>query len=115
KSLIQGVDVVAVLIGVDMGTTHCKVVAYSEHGDVLALVRERTPVNTPHPGWAEYDPDVMWSIVEGALRQVTSSLPSDSGPIAGIGVSGMAEAGLLIDKTGKPLTTVHSWYDQRAI
>lgn len=104
----------AVLIGIDMGTTHCKVAAFSADGELLHLVRERTPTEQPRPGWAEYDPDRVDAIVSKALQEVTAALSPAHGPVRGVGVAGMAEAGLLIDRKGTPLTRVHAWYDQRA-
>lgn len=97
-----------------MGTTHCKVGAYDSDGQLLHLVRERTPVNELRPGWAEYDPLMLMRIAGDALTEVTTALGKESHRIKGIGVAGMAEAGLLIDESGEPLTPIYSWYDERA-
>ena len=43
-----------------------------------------------------------------------ASLPAGSSPVRGIGVAGMAEAGLLIERNGRPLTPIYAWYDRRA-
>ena len=44
----------AILIGIDLGTTHCKVIGFTETGDVFHTARFGTPVQRPRPGWAEH-------------------------------------------------------------
>ena len=104
----------AILIGIDLGTTHVKVGAYTDTGTLCALAKVRTPVETPEPGWAEHPPGALWSVVAQGLKEVIASLPAGSSPVRGIGVAGMAEAGLLIERTGRPLTPIYAWYDRRA-
>lgn len=104
----------AILIGIDLGTTHVKVGAYTPRGDLIALARRRTPVETPRPGWAEHPPDALWRTVAEGLRAVAGAIPSGAGAVRAIGVAGMAEAGLLIQRNGRPLTPIYAWHDQRA-
>ena len=104
----------AILIGIDLGTTHVKVGAYTDKGSLVALAKERTPVETPALGWAEHPADALWSLITDGLAKVAASLPAGSGPVRGIGVAGMAEAGLLIERGGRPLTPIYAWHDRRA-
>lgn len=104
----------AILIGIDLGTTHVKVGAYTPRGELVALARERTPVVTSESGWAEHPPDALWHVVADGLKRVAGTLPAGAGPVRAIGVAGMAEAGLLIERNGKPLTPAYAWYDRRA-
>ena len=44
------------LLGIDVGTSACKVAAFDLEGHVLAQATESYPVLYPQPGWAEQDP-----------------------------------------------------------
>lgn len=103
-----------VLIGIDLGTTHIKVAAFTLAGRLLALERGRTPVRTPRPGWAEHDPAAVWEQVAAGLRAVTGRIPAEAGPVRAVGVAGMAEAGLVVDLASrKARSPIIAWYDQR--
>lgn len=43
------------LLGIDVGTTACKVIAFSQDGKQLAAAYEEYEVERPGPGWAELD------------------------------------------------------------
>ena len=44
------------LLGVDIGTTNLKVVAYvPERGTIVAVARRPTRTHRPRPGWAEFN------------------------------------------------------------
>ena len=45
------------LLGIDIGTSACKVALFGKDGKVEAAVSEGYPVYYPHPGWAEQNPD----------------------------------------------------------
>jgi xylulokinase len=44
-------------IGVDVGTSSTKGVAIDEHGELLGEATRSYPVDMPHPGWSEQNPD----------------------------------------------------------
>ena len=46
-----------VVIGVDIGTTSTKAVAYDTDGRQLGATSVGYPLDEPHPGHAEQDPD----------------------------------------------------------
>ena len=41
------------LLGIDVGTTGCKVIAFHEDGTVLAQAYGEYPLTHPQPGWSE--------------------------------------------------------------
>ena len=47
------------LLGIDVGTSACKVAAFDLEGRVLAQAAESYPVLYPQPGWAEQDPQQL--------------------------------------------------------
>ena len=44
------------LLGIDIGTSACKIAVFDENGSVLASGNGDYNVYYPHPGWAEQDP-----------------------------------------------------------
>ena len=43
----------AYLLGIDIGTSACKVAVFDRNGKVLAAANGDYPVYYPHEGWAE--------------------------------------------------------------
>ena len=58
------------LLGIDIGTSACKVALFNKEGQVKAAANGDYPVYYPHEGWAEQNPEEWWSAVCGAIRQV---------------------------------------------
>ena len=54
-----------VVIGVDIGTTSTKAVAYDTDGRQLASHSVGYPLDEPHPGYAEQDPELILDAVRG--------------------------------------------------
>ena len=99
------------LLGVDIGTTGCKVAAVSAEGVPLATAYREYPLLTPRPGWAELDPDVVWEATRSAVREVTSA---GVAPPRAMAVSCLGEAVTPIDGQGRPLGPSIVSFDRRA-
>lgn len=99
------------LLGIDVGTTHCKAGLFEANGTVRALAHRATPTRHAHDGTTCYDPDELWATVAGAIAQVASHVTPKE--IAAVGVASMAETGLLLDRrTGTPRTPMLPWSDR---
>ena len=46
----------AILLGLDIGTTGARALAVDERGAVVAAATAAYPLALPRPGWAEQDP-----------------------------------------------------------
>ncbi len=92
------------LIGLDVGTSGVKGIAIDADGAVLAVAEEGYPLSTPHPGWAEQDPEDWWR----AAQSVLARLPS--GPV---GLSGQMHGLVVLDDAGTVLRPAILWNDQR--
>ena len=99
------------LLGVDIGTTGCKVATVSDRGVLLATAYREYPLLTPRPGWAELDPDVVWEATRSAVREVTSA---GVAPPQAMAVSCLGEAVTPIDGQGRPLGPSIVSFDRRA-
>lgn len=104
----------AALLGVDIGTTHLKTVAFAPDGQPLAGASAPTPTRYPQPGWAEFDHDALWNALAGTIRAAVSRLPGEATPTA-VAFTGMAEAGLPLDGDGRPLYAAIAWFDRRVL
>ncbi len=78
------------LLGIDVGTTGCKAVAFSEEGHVLASAYEEYDCQRPKSGWAELDAVEVWAKVKRMIDEVVSSSASD--PVKALAVSSLGEA-----------------------
>lgn len=104
----------SLLLGVDIGTTATKAVLCDPEGRIVAESDAEATLHSPHPGWAEEDPDVWWRnmprLVRACLEQAHAS-PTD---IAAVGVSGMVPTVILVDADGRVLRPSIQQNDARA-
>ena len=94
------------LVGLDVGTTGVKAVAISTDGEVLATDEEPYALSTPHPGWAEQDPEDWWHAAEVVIRR----LPFDE---IRLGLSGQMHGLVCLDEADRVLRPAILWNDQR--
>ena len=102
------------LLGIDVGTSACKVAAFDLEGRVLAQAAESYPVLYPQPGWAEQDPQQWWEAVCRALRRLWESGAVAPGEVAGVGIDGQSWSAIPLDKEGRALCNTPIWMDTRA-
>jgi xylulokinase len=86
------------LAGVDVGTTNCKVGVYTTSGQPVVHVRRPTP----------RDAD---AVVAGVLADLRSCLDQVDTPPLAVGVTGVAEGGVPLDGSLRPLRPLLWWYD----
>lgn len=103
-----------ILIGLDLGTTNCKALAFAPDGAVVASASVPTPVRSEATSSAgpEYDADALWNVAAQLIRQIAGQLAPEQ-HVAGIAVASMGESGVLVDSAGRPLFPVLTWYDPR--
>jgi len=102
-----------VLLGIDIGTSACKVAALDLDGEVLAASEEEYPTFYPAPGHVEQDPGLWLEAVYKAIRTVMSSGHIDPALIAGIGVDGQSWSCIPVDAEGDVLANTPIWLDHR--
>jgi xylulokinase len=101
------------VLGIDVGTTALKAVALNRNRGIVAQVERTHELHSPHPGWAEEDPDRWWMTTVEATRELLKIIPAHE--VAAIGVSGMVPAMVLLDASGQPLRPSIQQNDARSI
>ena len=101
-----------VVIGVDIGTTATKVIAYDVTGEVRASASTDYPLRQPEPGAAVQDPHEVLAAVRGGVRAVMRQLGDVR--VAGLSFSAAMHSLLGLDANGRPLTPLITWADTRA-
>jgi sugar (pentulose or hexulose) kinase len=100
------------LLGVDVGTTHCKAGLFGENGNTLSIATRPMHASRTSAGEYYYDPEALWEIVAGTLAEVTTGF--DPNQIRAVGIASMAETGGLIDRrSGQPRSVFNPWFDTR--
>ena len=98
------------LVGLDVGTTTTKAVAFTDTGEPVATGSASTPWAVTSTG-AETTAQDLLDSATAALAALLSDCPP--GHIAGLGVTGLAESGVLVDRSGSSVAPVIAWHDTR--
>ena len=77
------------LLGIDIGTSACKVAVFRQNGTVAAQSNAVYQVDCPHAGWAQQNPDEWWEAVCRAIRDLEQQ-GVNLARVVGIGVDGQS-------------------------
>lgn len=102
------------LLGIDIGTSACKVAVFNREGQVIASASGDYPVYYPADGWVEQNPYEWWDAVCGAMKEIFADGKIQPEEIAGVGIDGQSWSAIAIDKDGNVLTNTPIWMDTRA-
>ena len=98
------------LVGIDVGTSACKAAVVDADGRELSLGKAPTPWRQVPTG-AEVDPEALFAAAVEAAGAAVAAAPE--GRVRGIGVTSMAEAGVLLDAEDRVLYPAIAWHDAR--
>jgi xylulokinase len=104
----------ALLLGIDLGTSYFKVGLFSPDGELRGLGRAPAGTEQPAPDRAELPVAVFWERLRRALDQALEHAGADAGEIAGLSYSSQANTFVLLDAGGTELTPLIVWNDRRA-
>jgi len=88
------------LLGIDIGTTSTIGMLLQLPDRVLGIVSRPVRLSSPKPGWTEEDPEQWWQNVGEICRELLAAGGVNALDIAGIGVTGMLPAVVLLDESG---------------
>jgi len=93
----------AILLGLDIGTTSTIGVLLRLPDEVLAVASRPVALQSRHPGWAEEDPAEWWVNVCAVARELLARRGIATEEIDGVGVAGMLPAVVVLDRDGAVL------------
>jgi xylulokinase len=100
-------------IGIDIGTTGAKAVLMNVNGVVISTATNEYPMFTPHPLWAEQNPDDWWKAAYRSIQNVVAQSKINASDVKGIGLTGQMHGLVTLGKGGKILYPCIMWNDQR--
>jgi len=99
------------LVGLDIGTTGCKAVAFDKEGNILSQAYREYPLFHPKPGWTELDANLLWDKIKQVVFEVATQTRSD--PIKALSVSTQGEAVVPVSRDGQSLYNFIISFDKR--
>ncbi len=101
----------AYYIGIDLGTSACKLLLVGEDGAVLNEVTKEYPLSFPYPGWSEQAPEDWWRAVTEGVPELLAGF--DAAQVAGIGSGGQMHGLVALDENDQVIRPAILWNDGR--
>ena len=98
-------------IGLDLGTSACKLLLVDEAGAVRNTVTKSYPLSFPQPGWSEQAPEDWWQAVLAGVPELLTGF--DPAQVAGIGAGGQMHGLVALDEADRVLRPAILWNDGR--
>ncbi|PRY05694.1 gluconate kinase (FGGY family) [Pontibacter ummariensis] len=102
------------IIGVDIGTTSTKAVAFGVAGKPLFQYAVEYPILSTDPEMAEQDPDQVFEAVLKALKTVSTLVVEGEYSLKGVSFSSAMHSLIAMDGEGSRLTNCIIWADTRS-
>ncbi|WP_104087507.1 FGGY-family carbohydrate kinase [Cryobacterium sp. N19] len=97
------------VLGVDLGTSSCKTVAFALDGHRVASASVAYPTVTDQRGGVRQDPEMWWAAVQSTIAKVQTVI--GAGNLLSIGLSGQIGTHVLVDGEVRPLADAWTWQD----
>lgn len=101
-----------VILGLDVGTTGTKAVAFAVGSTWRQVAVREYPLLQPAPGQQVQDPDLVMAAAEGALAECVAA--ATDAEVVGISISTAMHGLIGLDAEHRPLTPLLTWADARA-
>ncbi len=98
-------------IGIDLGTSACKLLLVDQNGTVLNEVTKDYPLSFPYPGWSEQNPEDWWATVTEGVPELLAGF--DAAQVAGIGAGGQMHGLVALDEHDEVIRPAILWNDGR--
>ncbi len=105
----------ALLLGLDVGTTSVKAGVYDASGRLLGSGSREYRIDHPAPDRAELDAETYWTAAVAAVREALSAPGVEPSAVAALGVSSQGETVVPVDGLGRPVGPALIWLDNRAV
>lgn len=102
-------------VGVDLGTTSAKVVAYDTAGRIITEAESQYPLYSPLPDHAEQSPEEIFEAVLSSVSEVTHALADAGRRVTCVAFSAAMHSLIALNEDGEPLTAALTYADNRAL
>ncbi len=102
------------VLGIDLGTTACKVTLLALDGHQWTIESKPYPTMYPQDGWVEQNPEHWWHTVGETIRKVIEIAGCRAEEIQSIGLTGQMHGLILLDEDDKLLRPAILWSDHRS-
>src|SRR4030042_1799646 len=99
------------LLGIDIGTTGCKVIAFNKSAEILSYEYFGYPLIHPNEGWMELDAEYIWIKIKESISKINYKIKKDN--IKAFSVSCQGEAIIPVDRFGNSLYNAIVTFDSR--
>jgi xylulokinase len=103
-----------VLLGIDVGTSGCKITAVDVEGRIIDQGFAEYETFHPHPGYSEQNPEDWYRVACTLLRAILARGTCSAGAIAALSLDGSTHNAVLADSNFTPLRPAIMWTDQRS-
>lgn len=104
----------SIWLGVDIGTTGVRAIAYYKDGTNLGSSEAFYPLETPHLGWAEQNPHVIYTATVKVITQTLDILHNKGLNISGIALSTAMHSFAPANEKRELLSNMQTWADSRS-
>jgi xylulokinase len=91
-------------VGVDLGTSGVRAVAYDEQGEQIAAAAEKTTLKRPREAWVVLDAEAVLQSAESLLAAVAAEAASRGDQVRAIALSSQGEAVVPVDRRSRALS-----------
>lgn len=102
----------ALFLGIDVGTSGCRVVAIDEAGSIVGRSHAALPLPHRQGNAVEQNPECWWQALKQAFEHLFHSVPAYT--VRALAVDGTSGTVLLVDSKGNPLTQALLYNDSRS-
>ena len=102
-----------IYLGIDVGSSGCRIVAIDAAGEILAQGEAPIPVALRKDNQITQDPNRWWKAVSDSLHAILKQV--DPRAVRALAVDGTSGTLLLADSKGTPVTPAILYNDQRAV
>ena len=98
-------------IGIDLGTSAAKLLLVDDAGRILNEVTKEYPLEFPHPGWSQQNPEDWKKAVTEGVPQLLDGF--DGSLVAGVGCGGQMHGLVVLDENDNVIRPAILWNDGR--
>ncbi|MGH4121040.1 gluconokinase [Clostridium sp.] len=102
-------------IGLDIGTSSTKAIAFDLKGNVISNCNIGYPILNPKPSWSEQNPEEMFEAVINTIKYVVNENDKNNNKLLGVSFSSAMHGIMAVNENGQKLTDCIIWADTRSV